>query len=257
MRISTFIRRWAGSRPYRTESTPSRPADLLRWNDTPMAERKSSAWVRLGMLIAGLVSIGTGLVWFLMPSVTVLQTCFGSMSLYPNWRGLPFAVLPTVVWIIAAIVPRHQQIGSLKVTVSVALLIAGFCWIIAGLAWLYTPVVTCSGDSVGIGYPNPAGLPLLALAGAFLGVDCLLLWREDRAGRRVVISVVLMIGGPVALIIGLVALALVASLTQGLFFLYAYNYEQVVAFIVWIIAALVLVPDLVREGLIHPIRVRD
>jgi len=78
------------------------------------------------MLIAGLVSIGTGLVWFLMPSVTVLQTCFGSMSSYPNWRGLPFAVLPTVVWIIAAIVPRHQQIGSLKVTVSVALLIAGF-----------------------------------------------------------------------------------------------------------------------------------
>jgi len=138
-----------------------------------------------------------------------------------------------------------------------ALLIAAFCWIIAGLAWLYTPVVTCSGDSVGIGYPNPAGLPLLAPAAAFLGVNCLLLRRGHRSERRVVVSVVLMIGGLVALIIGLVALAVIASFAQGLSFLYAYDYEQVVALIVWIIAALVLVPDLVREGLIHPIRVRD
>ena len=214
-----------------------------------MWHAKARVLAYIGTLIAGIVSMVVGFVWFFTPGVYVLETS-GFLGEYPNWRGLPFMILAVVLWISRATLTWHERLRTSQVAVSLGLLFGGYFSVVAGLVWLFTPEVIAAGDFVLLEYPNSAGLPFIALGGVLWVAGSLLVRRQLKGKSHVAAAVGLLVAGLVGLLVGLIAFPIVNVMTGSTGLLHPYQMVPAVA--VWIIAALFLSPELRWNGLSNP-----
>src|SRR2546422_2360594 len=163
-------------------------------------------------IVASIVSMGIGLVWFSIPNVYVFSPSIGYMVEHPNWRGYPFMALAVLLPVFGAAFNRRERLRPSRLAFSSGLLMMGFFAAVVGVIAFFTAEVDESGGTVNISYPNPIGMPWIVSAAALWSVAGLMLRSRHLGESKIPAAIGLLVAGlvfplPAPLLLGKTDLA--------------------------------------------------